>query len=267
VLNAYTADCSFMTAPARRSSLPDPEYTIDELAAHAGVPSRTIRFYQARGVLPPPRKRGRVAVYGEAHAERLRAVSALQGKGLRLQAIRDVVSVADREAEAVRKWFGVPSQSVTDDLPRVLTEEELKLHLGDPSAGAIGRLIRRGAIERQGQAGERRYYVHPSLLLLAKRLSDAGVDLETALRLQEILERRFARAAREVVGCAIDKLRHHLSRGSKREGAMLTLETLFGDGGIGEEAMRLIFSREIQRAVEAALRPSGAAAESRPPHR
>src|SRR5689334_19178992 len=96
------------SAPASEaSSAASAEYTIDELAAHTGVPSRTIRFYQARGVLPPPRRRGRIAVYDEVHAERLRTVGALQGKGLRLQAIRDVVSDADRDAEAVRKWFGV----------------------------------------------------------------------------------------------------------------------------------------------------------------
>ena len=33
---------------------PAAQYTIDQLAAKTGVPSRTIRFYQAKGVLPPP---------------------------------------------------------------------------------------------------------------------------------------------------------------------------------------------------------------------
>src|SRR5258708_24418105 len=36
------------------------EYTIDELASTARVPSRTIRFYQSRGALMPPEIRGRV---------------------------------------------------------------------------------------------------------------------------------------------------------------------------------------------------------------
>jgi len=251
-----------MTPPPAPDSFSASEYTIDELAAYTGVPSRTIRFYQARGVLPPPRKRGRIAVYDEAHADRLKAVGALQDKGLRLQAIREVVSDADRDAEAVRRWFGLDAVGAadSDEVPQLLTDEELKRHLGSPSPGAINRLIRRGALQRHGQGVERRYAVlNPSVLVLARRLSASGVDLETAIRLQEILERRFARAAREVVGCAIDKLRHRLSRESKREGAMLTLAALFGDGGIGEDAVRLIFSRELQRAVELALRPESAA--------
>ena len=42
--------------PSDADETPGPgEYTIDELAARSGVPSRTIRFYQAKGVLPPPR--------------------------------------------------------------------------------------------------------------------------------------------------------------------------------------------------------------------
>jgi DNA-binding transcriptional MerR regulator len=243
------------SAPASQGSAVASEYTIDELAAHTGVPSRTIRFYQARGVLPPPRRRGRIAVYDEVHAERLRTVSALQGKGLRLQAIREVVSDEDRDAEAVRKWFGVdPAATDGEELPALLTEQELKRHLGNPSQGALNRLVRRGAIDRQGDGADLRYsVVMPGLFVLARRLARTGVDLETAIRLQEILERRFARAAREVVGCALGKLRSRLNREAKHDGAMLALEKLFGEAGFGEEAVRLIFTRELQRAVEAAL--------------
>lgn len=246
------------SAPASQPISATSEYTIDELAAHTGVPSRTIRFYQARGVLPPPKRRGRIAVYDEVHAERLRTVSALQGKGLRLQAIREVVSDEDRDAEAVRKWFGVdPSNGESEELlPALLSEEDLRRHLGNPSQGALNRLVRRGAIDRQGSGAELRYcVVTPGLLELARRLAKAGVDLETAIRLQEILERRFARAARDVVGCAIGKLRSRLSRDAKHDGAMLALERLFGEGGFGEEAVRHIFIRELQRAVDAALVP------------
>src|SRR5215472_8061599 len=42
-------------------------HTIDELARISGMPSRTIRFYNTQGMLPPPTMRGRVANYGEEH--------------------------------------------------------------------------------------------------------------------------------------------------------------------------------------------------------
>ncbi len=40
---------------------------IDDLAHLAGVPSRTIRFYNTQGLLPSPLMRGRVAYYSQEH--------------------------------------------------------------------------------------------------------------------------------------------------------------------------------------------------------
>jgi DNA-binding transcriptional MerR regulator len=64
------------------------EYRVEELAEAAGVGVDTVRFYQARGLLPPPARRGRVAVYSSAHLARLRRVRALNRSGLTLAAVR-----------------------------------------------------------------------------------------------------------------------------------------------------------------------------------
>ena len=73
----------------------DVQYTIDELASESGVPSRTIRFYQSKGTLPPPKRRGRVAYYSAGHLDRLHVISELQDRGLRLDAIRDALDSSD----------------------------------------------------------------------------------------------------------------------------------------------------------------------------
>ena len=50
-------------------------YTIGRLAASAGVPVETIRYYQRLKLVPePPRPAGSVRRYSEAHAERLRFI-------------------------------------------------------------------------------------------------------------------------------------------------------------------------------------------------
>jgi DNA-binding transcriptional MerR regulator len=238
------------------SDAPGPgEYTIDELAARTGVPSRTIRFYQAKGVLPPPRKRGRVAVYDAAHEERLRVVGELQDKGLRLRAIRDIVGRDDLDNDAIQKWLGVGERlgTLSQDAPQLFTEEEIKRVLGDIPPGMISRLVRRGAIEVQGEGANRRYLVEsPALLALGARLYAAGIDLDTAFVLREILQRRFARAAREVVDFAIKKAGHGFGRSPEPEAIMSALETLF-QRGAGAEAVTLIFTKELQHAVQEAL--------------
>ncbi|GEL20439.1 MerR family transcriptional regulator [Pseudonocardia asaccharolytica] len=67
---------------------PDPELlTIDELAERSGITVRTIRFYAGRGLLPPPRLRGRTGLYGPTHLARLELVSELSALGFTLAAI------------------------------------------------------------------------------------------------------------------------------------------------------------------------------------
>ncbi len=63
------------------------ELTVDELAARAGVTVRTVRFYATRGLLPPPRLRGRTGLYGPDHLARLELVRELQSLGLTLASI------------------------------------------------------------------------------------------------------------------------------------------------------------------------------------
>src|SRR5262249_51714381 len=61
---------------------------VEELAATARVPVDTIRFYQGRGLLPPPERRGRVAFYGEGHLRALRRIRELSRAGFTLAQIR-----------------------------------------------------------------------------------------------------------------------------------------------------------------------------------
>lgn len=60
------------------------EYRVEELARLAGVRIDTVRYYQSRGLLPPPRREGRVAWYGDPHLERLRRIRGLREEGLSL---------------------------------------------------------------------------------------------------------------------------------------------------------------------------------------
>ena len=60
---------------------------LTELSKRTGVPSRTIRLYIARGLVSAPLRRGRGALYGQEHLQRLRTIRKLQAEGLTLQDI------------------------------------------------------------------------------------------------------------------------------------------------------------------------------------
>jgi len=61
---------------------------IAELAQRAGVTPRTIRYYVAEGLLPPPGGRGQRRAYTQEHLDRLAAIRELKAAYLPLHEIR-----------------------------------------------------------------------------------------------------------------------------------------------------------------------------------
>ena len=66
-------------------------YRVEQLAAACDVSVDTVRYYQTRGLVPPPAREGRVAWYDDRHAERIREVRGLRRRGLTLAAIERVL--------------------------------------------------------------------------------------------------------------------------------------------------------------------------------
>jgi DNA-binding transcriptional MerR regulator len=63
-------------------------YRLNELTDATGVTPRTIRFYIAEGLLPPPQGAGPAAVYTPGHRDRLRLIGILKDQYLPLREIR-----------------------------------------------------------------------------------------------------------------------------------------------------------------------------------
>ncbi len=65
---------------------------VEQLSARSDVAVDTIRFYQSKGLLDPPRREGRVAWYGDDHLVRLARIRSLQQRGFTLATIVRLVS-------------------------------------------------------------------------------------------------------------------------------------------------------------------------------
>jgi DNA-binding transcriptional MerR regulator len=232
--------------PESRSTASNaPRYTIDELTAVTGVPSRTIRFYQASGALPPPRREGRVAYYDDQHVERLRLVAELQDRGLNLKAIRDLVNRADAGEVSVSEWLGLGDElraPWADDEPRIVSEPELADLLG-PAArpGLVAKLVRAGLLRREGSAS---YAIDsPTLLKMALKVDAAGIDLGDAVQAVDILRKRLGRAADELVELFAKSAKRDELEPERATRSVEILRALAGD------AVRLLFAREVERAL------------------
>ncbi len=241
------------------------EYTIDELAAVTGIPSRTIRFYQANGVLPFPRRRGRVALYDDSHIERLKLVADLQTRGLTLRAVRDLLSRPDLDGSSVQQWLGLEKrlQGYRRDASRLVDAEGLEQLTGEQPAGVIARLLRLKLVEHEPDGSVPRFRVNsPRLLQVALKLEAEGVPLEIAADIFDLLHHRLGKSAEEVVRLAAETA---ASRGRRRAGPSeleRVLDALFGSGACGE-AVQAIFSREVDRSIAALLKRAVSGARRR----
>ena len=169
---------------------PDPalELTVDELARRVHLPVRTIREYQTMGLLPPPRKRGRIGIYGASHLTWLRLIARLQDRGYSLAGIRDLLA-AWRDGAELGEVLGLaPDQLVHIDEPGVpATANQLARLLPDLVPDRVDDLLATGVVE---VCGPDSYCVpSPSLLQLTADALASGYDPERVLGLLGVIGR------------------------------------------------------------------------------
>jgi DNA-binding transcriptional MerR regulator len=223
------------------------DFTIDELAAASGVPTRTIRFYQSVGALPKPQIRGRVAHYDAQHLERLRLILELQGRGLRIAAIRELLERIDRGELDLGEWLGLEAQLATpwgDDDAEVLGAAELDALMGGRRLALRKELLRLGLVERQGPS----FLVKsPALLALALRLTEVGVDVATAAGSLGIIQKHAARTARELTSYFVNSA----AEGFGAAVGAVELQAAFRVlRPTSQKALRLSFGKEMERALK-----------------
>jgi DNA-binding transcriptional MerR regulator len=78
--------------------LTPPRYSIHDLAALASVPTRTVRFYIAQGLMDRPHGAKRGAWYEERHLQQLLLIRRWTDAGLSLDRVRELQAGSPEEA-------------------------------------------------------------------------------------------------------------------------------------------------------------------------
>jgi DNA-binding transcriptional MerR regulator len=173
-------------------------YRVEELARRCGLTVDTIRFYQTRGLLPPPAREGRHAVYDDAHVERLERIRALKEQGFRLELIRRTL---DGELDVAEQALAgaLAADAGSGEQAEPLTREQLAQRAGVPDT-----LLE--ALEREGLlvpgADEPAPYDTGDLAAVqaGSALLEAGLPLSELLA----LAREHDQAMRAVAERAVD---------------------------------------------------------------
>nr|WP_030357004.1 MerR family transcriptional regulator [Streptomyces alboflavus] len=175
-------------------------FTVDELAARAGVTVRTIRFYSTKGLLPPPViGPRRVGHYGPEHLSRLALIEELQHQGMTLAAIERYLEQLPPDLSAhdlaihravVASW----APDAAEDMARAELERRAGRALSDAD---LDRLAAMGVVGRAAEA-EDRLRVDTGLLRLGVQLLDVPIAHETILASRTVLMEHARAAAHEL---------------------------------------------------------------------
>lgn len=134
------------------------DYSLSELTNAAGVSVRTVRYYVAEGLLPPPVSAGPKSHYTQAHLDRLQLIGQLKASYLPLREIRRYLDRLDDDEvrqlvkQAVADSAMSPasedwpeSHILADRLPPVPSPPQAQPHLqpSDSAAEYLARIMNR----------------------------------------------------------------------------------------------------------------------------
>lgn len=180
------------------------KYRVEQLAAAAGVGVDTIRYYQTKGLLPPPQRVRRVALYTDAHLTLLKRIRQYQSQGLSLAVIKRLLAAAPRAApravlrrsRAAALLAAVAEQSGEHSL----TREQLATLSGVPEP-LLASIESAGLLEPLLVADQPRYgEADLQMARAGLEILQHGFPLDELLR----LAMRHTKEAREVADAAID---------------------------------------------------------------
>jgi DNA-binding transcriptional MerR regulator len=181
-------------------------WRIAELARESSLSVRNIREYQDRGLLPPPRRDGRVAWYDEDHLVRLRLISRLLDRGYTLAVIRDLLDAwsAGRDLHDVLGLETTVSRPWTDEEPARATLLQLRRRFrGQLTPARLRRTVRLGLVVPSGAGFD---IPSPRLLDAGTDLVAAGIPLATVLDMVERVQRDLKSPADRFVRMVFDQL-------------------------------------------------------------
>ncbi|WP_174187126.1 MerR family transcriptional regulator [Nocardia barduliensis] len=175
------------------------EYTIDELAREAGTTVRSLRVYHERGVLPPPQVKGRTGFYGADHLNRVRTISRLLDRGIKLNGIKELLNAWDR-GDDLGDILGVvepdADETAAADAGDTIAATELAERYRDVPNG-LARVVTAGLYEPVDAATYR--IADRRLAHSLDRLAAAGIPADEALGELEKLRADADRIARRYV--------------------------------------------------------------------
>ncbi|SPM41819.1 MerR family transcriptional regulator [Mycobacterium numidiamassiliense] len=158
------------------------EYRIDDLARLAGTTTRNIRVYRDRGLLPPPLRVGRIALFNDTHLTRLRLITSMLDRGYNIAHVREMLS-AWEDGKNLGDVLGLETAIVgtwTTEKPETIPLVDAQRLVDDPRA--FERLVGLQVIRVDGDQAT---VTRPKLIEAFNEIRGYGVELDKLVDLHE----------------------------------------------------------------------------------
>jgi DNA-binding transcriptional MerR regulator len=160
------------------------EYRIDDLARLAGTTTRNIRVYRDRGLLHPPLRLGRIALFNDTHLTRLRLITSMLDRGYNIAHVREMIT-AWEQGKDLGDVLGLETAIAgtwAAEKPQTMAIAEAKRLIDDEHA--FDRLVGSGLI-RIEQDGQDATIVRPKLIEAFNDVRQYGITIDKLIDIHE----------------------------------------------------------------------------------
>jgi len=231
-----------------------PGLTIDELAARVGMTVRNVRAYAGRGLLPPPRLRGRTGLYDEEHLARLTLIQQMLAEGYTLAAVERVLVSAP--AGVTTAGLALHRALLTPWLPEepeVVDRAALEARAGGPIDDRLLRVLAELGVVVPLPDG-RLELAAPTLVRAGLQVMALGIPAEAVVAAQQLVAEHAAAAARVYVELFRDTVwRDFADAGQPEADWPRVQQAVERVQPVASQAMLATFRIAMAQAVDAAL--------------
>lgn len=227
-------------------------YRIDDLARVSGVTVRNIRAYQERGLLHPPRRDGRVAIFDDGHLSRLKIISSMLERGYTTAHITEMLNAwaSGLDLADVLGLEGALVPPRLEDPATMMTLAEVRDLAGDKDA--LLQYIDAGLVEIKGANV---LVKRPDLLRSFAEMRAFGMPTESLVRLHTEVARTIDEISVALVNEGVHQLGERLTStaepSSAEVGELVATLTRFRE--LATSAVTATLAESLERTIEGLL--------------
>jgi DNA-binding transcriptional MerR regulator len=227
------------------------EFTVDELAARAGMTVRNVRAYASRGLIAAPRLAGRTGYYTLEHLQRLQLIREFIERGYTLAAVeravtRSSLTTAGHTLDLLR----LLDEPHHDPEPEVMSRDALAAMAGVPRDDAL--------IEAMGEFelvewldDEKVRLLQPTVVRAGAAAVSLGLDPATVIRLFPLLAGNLREIADAFVGRVSDEIfRPFREDGMPEEEWPRILQTIENLLPVASQVTLGIFRNQLRESID-----------------